>query len=93
VGVLYFAAALPLALLISRLPISIDGIGVFEGMFIVLMSLAGLSAAQAVAIAVTSRILGTITYIPWWLAYVISSRNLREAHPLSEKNRSSVLHP
>ena len=93
VGVLYFAAALPLALLISRLPISIDGIGVFEGMFIVLMSLAGLSAAQAVAIAVVSRILGTITYIPWWFAYVISSRNLRAPNPLSEESRTSELHP
>ena len=90
VGMLYFAAALPLVLLISRLPISIDGIGVFEGMFIVLMSLAGLSAAQAVAIAVVSRILGTLTYIPWWFAYVISSRNLRA---LSEENRNGVLHP
>jgi glycosyltransferase 2 family protein len=91
VGVLYFAAAMPLALLISRLPISIDGIGVFEGMFIVLMSLAGLSAAQAVAIAVVSRILGTITYIPWWFAYVIFSRKLRGSLPLGEENRSNVL--
>jgi len=90
VGVLYFAAALPLALLISRLPISIDGIGVFEGMFIVLMSLAGLSAAQAMAIAVTSRILGTIAYIPWWFAYVISSRRLRGSNTLGEENRSGV---
>jgi len=80
VGALYLAAALPLALLIARLPISIDGIGVFEGVFIVLMSLAGLSAPQAVAIAVASRILGTITYIPWWIAYVLSTnRSLRTA--------------
>jgi len=90
VGVLYFAAALPMALLISRLPISIDGIGIFEGIFIVLMSLAGLSAAQAMAIAVVSRILGTITYIPWWIAYSISSRKYRGPHPLGEENRSSV---
>jgi len=90
VGVLYFAAALPLALLISRLPISIDGIGVFEGMFIVLMSLAGLSAAQAVAIAVVSRILGTLTYIPWWFAYVLSSRKYRGSPPFGEENRGSV---
>ena len=93
VGVLYFAAALPLSLLIARLPISIDGIGVFEGMFIVLMSLAGLSAAQAVAIAVVSRILGTITYIPWWIAYVISSRKYPGPHPVSEESRTSELRP
>ena len=90
VGVLYFAAALPMALLISRLPISIDGIGVFEGIFIVLMSLAGLTAAQAVAIAVTSRILGTMTYIPWWFAYGIAARKLRTPDPLSEKSPSSA---
>jgi uncharacterized protein (TIRG00374 family) len=93
VGVLYFAAALPLALLISRLPISIDGIGVFEGMFILLMSLAGLSAAQAVAIAIVSRILATITYIPWWFAYVISSRNPGVSHPVREDNRARELRP
>jgi hypothetical protein len=45
--------------------------------FIVLMSQAGLSVSQAVAIAVASRILATITYIPWWAAYVLSTRNLR----------------
>jgi uncharacterized protein (TIRG00374 family) len=78
VRALYLAATLPLALLFARLPISIDGIGVFEGVFVVLMSLAGLSAPQAVAIAVASRILGTIAYIPWWIAYVLSTnRSLR----------------
>ena len=90
VGVLYFAAALPLALLISRLPISIDGIGVFEGVFILLMSLAGLSAAQAVAIAVTSRILGTITYLPWWFAYGITTRKLPAPDTLREKSPNSA---
>ena len=90
VGVLYFAAALPMALLISRLPISFDGIGVFEGIFILLMSLAGLTAAQAVAIAVTSRILGTISYIPWWFAYGVSSRNLRAQDALRGKSPSGA---
>jgi len=89
VGMLFFAVALPLALLVSRIPISIDGIGVFEGMFIVLMSIAGLSAAQAVAIAVVGRILQTITLIPWWMAFVITHRDLRAPHPLSEESRSS----
>lgn len=81
VGVLYLAAALPMALLISRIPISIDGIGIFEGAFIVLMSLAGLSAVDAAAIAIASRVLATITYIPWWLAYVVSSRKLAGLRP------------
>lgn len=81
VGVLYLAAAMPLALLVSRFPVSIDGLGVFEGMFILMMSLAGLSTVDAAAIAIASRILGTISYLPWWLAYMISARNLRATRP------------
>lgn len=90
VGLSYFAVALPLALLISRIPISIEGIGVFEGVFIVLMSLADLSAAQAVAIALVGRILQTIALIPWWMAFVITHRGLRMPHPLSEEGRSGA---
>ena len=89
-GLLYFAAALPLALLISRIPISIDGLGVFDGIFILLMSMAGLSAAQAAAIAILGRILQAIALIPWWIAYVISHRNLRVPQPLGVESRSGV---
>lgn len=84
VGLLYFAVALPMALLVSRIPISIDGIGVFEGVFIVLMSLAGLSAAQAVAIAVVGRILQTLTFFPWWAAFIISNKDLRVPKMVNE---------
>jgi uncharacterized protein (TIRG00374 family) len=87
VGVLYFAAALPLALLISRIPISIDGIGVFEGVFVVLMTMAGLSAVESVAIAIVGRILQTLTLIPWWLGYVVSRKDIRVPHPLGDEIR------
>jgi glycosyltransferase 2 family protein len=36
VGLLFMAGILPLTLLISRLPVSINGLGVFEGVFILL---------------------------------------------------------
>jgi hypothetical protein len=68
VSLVALAASLPLALLFARLPISFDGIGVFEGIFVLLMSLGGISAPQAGAVAVVSRILGAIAYLPWWLA-------------------------
>jgi uncharacterized protein (TIRG00374 family) len=87
VGVLYFAAALPLALLISRIPISIDGIGVFEGVFVVLMTMAGLSAVESVAIAIVGRILQTLTLFPWWLGYVVSRKDIRVPHPIREETR------
>jgi len=79
-GLLYFAGALPLAMLFSRLPISFDGIGVFEAVFVVLIALAGVSASQAVAISVTGRILMLLVLIPWWLAFVFARGNLRAPH-------------
>ncbi|PIP35434.1 MAG: hypothetical protein COX20_11350 [Desulfobacterales bacterium CG23_combo_of_CG06-09_8_20_14_all_52_9] len=56
--------------LLARLPISIDGLGVFEGTFVLLFSFVGVSAAEALAIAVTGRILQTASWIPWWLLHV-----------------------
>ncbi|MFZ0485571.1 MAG: lysylphosphatidylglycerol synthase transmembrane domain-containing protein [Arenicellales bacterium] len=76
VGLLYIAGALPLALLVSRLPVSIDGLGVFEGVFILLMSLVGVSPEGAVAIALIGRILQVVSWLPWWLGYVVERGKL-----------------
>jgi uncharacterized protein (TIRG00374 family) len=70
VSLLFIVGALPLAMLISRIPISVDGLGVFEGVFVLLMSLTGISAAEAVAIALIGRFLQITSWSPWWLAYV-----------------------
>lgn len=69
IGLVTLAVALPLGLLVARLPISLDGLGVFEGVFISLLSLAGTPASQAAAIAIISRVLGTIAFLPGWFAY------------------------
>jgi uncharacterized membrane protein YbhN (UPF0104 family) len=55
-GVLYIVVAVPLALLIARLPVSIGGLGGFDGAFMLLMSLVGLTAAESIAIALAGRI-------------------------------------
>ena len=67
-GFLFFAGAVPLSLLVSRLPVSVNGIGVFEGIFVLLMSASGMSAAEAVAICLAGRILQTASWLPWWMA-------------------------
>lgn len=77
VGLLYVAGAVPLALLIARIPVSIDGLGVYDGVFIVLMALAGVSPAESVAIALIGRILQIIAWLPWWAAHVLGSGSLR----------------
>jgi uncharacterized protein (TIRG00374 family) len=70
---LYFAGALPLAMLFARMPISFDGIGIFEAVFAVLISLAGVTVSEAVAISLTGRIILLLVLVPWWLVFVISS--------------------
>ena len=73
VGIIYIAGVVPLAFLIARIPISFDGLGVFDGVFASLMLLAGLSPAESIAITLLGRILQTISWTPWWFAYIIDN--------------------
>ncbi len=61
---------MPIAGLISRLPISVDGWGVYESVFVGLMLLAGISAEAALAMAIAGRILQVLAFLPWWLAHL-----------------------
>ena len=45
----------------------------------ILLSEAGLSGANAVAISFTGRILEIAAWLPWWLAHVISTGSVRPA--------------
>jgi glycosyltransferase 2 family protein len=81
-GIIAFLVAVPLSFLISRLPIGVYGLGTFEAAFIFLLSEAGLSGADAVAISFTGRILEILAWLPWWFAHVISTGSAR---PASEK--------
>lgn len=66
-------AALPLALLLARLPVSFDGLGIFETIFIAVMSHAGIRPSHSLAIAIASRLLQLMALLPWWLAYQLKS--------------------
>lgn len=74
VGLLFMAGVIPVTLLLSRLPISIDGIGVFEAIFVLAMSAAGVSPAEAVTIAFGARILQIVAWMPWWFAHMLENR-------------------
>ncbi|HEU4619394.1 MAG TPA: lysylphosphatidylglycerol synthase transmembrane domain-containing protein [Gammaproteobacteria bacterium] len=69
VGLMFIAGVLPITLLVSRLPISFEGIGVFEGVFVLLMRLGGVDAASAVSIALIGRLIQLAAATPWWLAH------------------------
>lgn len=70
---LLLLGVLPISTLVSRLPISFDGLGVFEAVFIGLLVLAGIDAAAALAIALGGRIVQLFAFLPWWVAYVARS--------------------
>lgn len=72
IDIIYMAAIIPLALSISRLPVSIDGLGVYEGTFILLMSLSDITAAQSFTIAVIGRVLQVASFVPWFIGHAVS---------------------
>jgi uncharacterized membrane protein YbhN (UPF0104 family) len=77
-------AAVPLGFVAARFPISLDGIGVYESIFIGIMALSGVSPADSLAIAVVGRVLQFLAWLPWWFAFVFKAgsvkRPIRE-HP------------
>jgi glycosyltransferase 2 family protein len=90
VGLPFIAGAVPLALLISRIPISIGGYGVYDGVFILLMSLAGVHATEAISISLVGRLMETGAWLPWWLTDVVGNRSLRLARPFAERTEERV---
>ena len=85
VGLLYIAGAVPLAFLISRLPVSINGLGVFDGVFMLLLSPAGIQGAEAIAITLVSRTLQIMSWLPWWVAHIVEGGGLRLQEPYARK--------
>jgi uncharacterized protein (TIRG00374 family) len=77
VDLLVLLGVLPISTLISRLPVSFDGLGVFEAIFVGLLVLAGISAESALAIAISGRLLQLLAFMPWWLAQVLRSGAVR----------------
>jgi uncharacterized protein (TIRG00374 family) len=70
-------AAVPLAILISRLPISIDGLGVYEAIFIGVMALGGMRPDDSLALSVAARVFQVVVWLPWWLMMVARTGAVR----------------
>ena len=73
----YLAAAVPLSMLIARLPIAFDGLGVFEGVFVLIMGIGGVGPAEALSIALAGRVVQIAAWVPWWLLYTVDHDSLR----------------
>jgi uncharacterized protein (TIRG00374 family) len=77
VDLLLLLGVLPISTLISRLPISFDGLGVFEAVFVGLLVLAGIDGSAALAIAISGRIIQLCAFLPWWVVHVVRSGAVR----------------
>ena len=93
VGLVFMAGVLPLTMLVSRLPISVDGIGVFEAVFVLFMGLGGVPAAEAVSVALVARVVQTFSWLPWWLAQSVETGESVVARPFRFGDRSRTARP
>lgn len=74
---LLLLGVLPLSTLVSRLPISVDGLGVYEAVFVGLLLLAGIPAESALAIAISGRVIQLLVFLPWWFVHVTGPQPIR----------------
>jgi glycosyltransferase 2 family protein len=77
VNALLLLGVFPLAMLISRLPISLDGLGLFEAVFVGLLLLARVPPEASLAIAISGRVIQLLCFFPWWLVQVAGSGGVR----------------
>jgi uncharacterized protein (TIRG00374 family) len=89
VDVLVLLAVVPIATLISRVPISIDGLGVYEAALAVLLAPAGVAPAASVAIALAGRAIQFLCVLPWWIGQVSSAGTLRPLASTADSKISS----
>ncbi|MCC5958855.1 MAG: flippase-like domain-containing protein [Rhodobacteraceae bacterium] len=72
VGFVPVMAATFIANLASRLPLSLGGIGVFEGVFVLALALVGVPTTEALSVALLGQLLKILSWLPWWFTYTLS---------------------
>lgn len=77
VPVIYLAGAVTLSFLVARVPVTLGGLGVMEGVLGFLLHQVGVPAPLAVTVAVAARIVEVASWLPWWLHLALSHGSLR----------------
>jgi glycosyltransferase 2 family protein len=72
VSFLELVAVIPLIILAIRLPISFEGIGVQEGLYVGLLALVGIPPAQALILSTATRIMNALCALPWAIHYLLT---------------------
>jgi glycosyltransferase 2 family protein len=86
----FMLAAVPLAILVSRLPISLDGIGIYEGIFMGVMSLGGVRPEDSLAVSIAARALQIVVWLPWWMFLTARTGAVRPADALATRAKAAA---
>lgn len=89
-SLLELLAIIPLTVLALRMPISIDGIGVQEGLYVVLFGFIGVSAAEALLLSAGKRAVQLICALPWAVHYLYAEKG---RPPMMAEQPSPVTQP
>ena len=72
VSFLELAAIVPLVVLAIRIPISFEGFGVQEGLYVGLLALVGVPAVEALVLSAFMRVLHLVCALPWGIHYLLT---------------------
>ena len=71
----YLFVIVPIELLLIRLPISFDGFGIREGIFVYFLALIGISKDVGFSIGLTNHLVFLIAVLPGWLFYLMGEKD------------------
>jgi len=66
-----FVATIPIVFMVARLPISLGGMGVLEGSFVILAGLLGIATDDAFSIVILCRLAEVLALLPGAVAYLL----------------------
>jgi hypothetical protein len=72
VSIVQLAVVVPVVVLIVRLPITFNGYGIEEGMYIALLGLVGVSPSEAFLLSMSGRVLLLLTAVPAGIYSILS---------------------
>jgi uncharacterized protein (TIRG00374 family) len=90
VSLLEMCAVIPVILLLARLPLPLEGLGVTEGLSVVLLGLFGVSATEAVALSLVSRLAEYLSASPFAVYYLFKGRQALIPERPAEVRHSEV---
>lgn len=77
----------PMVYMIARLPISVDGLGVLEALYVVLFPLVGLSKTESLLLALASRVVTTVSHLLGGVFYFWKKSAVAEIVEVSKSKR------